>query len=90
MDITKRDKRTKLARDLDLPVTRSGMVEIRKGDYFNKRLETLKDKNVNFDGYYSIPEIANLLGTKSSSGINSYIQDKNIPTVKKVYLKLLS
>ena len=89
MDITKRDKRTKLARDLDLPVTRSGMVEIRKGDYFNKRLETLKDKNVNFDGYYSIPEIANLLGTKSSSGINSYIQDKNIPTVKKGLFKVV-
>ena len=89
MDITKRDKRTKLARDLDLPVTKSGMVEIRKGDYFNKRLETLKDKNVNFDGYYSIPEIANLLGTKSSSGINSYIQDKNIPTVKKGLFKVV-
>jgi hypothetical protein len=89
MDITKRDKRTKLARDLDLPVTKSGMVEIRKGDYFNKRLETLKDKNVNFDGYYSIPEVANLLGTKSSSAIQSYIQDKNIPTVKKGLFKVV-
>ena len=89
MDISKRDKRTKLARDLDLPVTKSGMVEIRKGDYFNKRLETLKDKNVNFDGYYSIPEVANLLGTKSSSAIQSYIQDKNIPTVKKGLFKVV-
>ena len=78
--VDKRDTRTKLAVDLDLPVTRSGMLEIRKGDYFDKRLQTLKDKGVNFDGYYSVPEIANLLGTKSSSGINSYIQDKNIPT----------
>ena len=89
MDVTKRDKRTRLARDLNLPVTRSGMLEIRKGNYFNKRLETLKDKGVNFDGYYSVPEIANLLGTKSSSGINSYIQDNNIPTVKKGLFKVV-
>ena len=85
----KRDERTKLAVDLDLPVTRSGMLEIRKGDYFNKRLQTLKDKGVNFDGYYSVPEIANLLGTKSSSGINSYIQDKNIPSVKSGLFKVV-
>ena len=32
MDPVKRDTRTKLAVDLDLPVTRSGMLEIRKGD----------------------------------------------------------
>jgi len=85
----KRDERTRLARELDLPVTRSGMLEIRKGDYFNKRLQTLKDKGVNFDGYYSVPEIANLLGTKSSSGINSYIQDKNIPSVKSGLFKVV-
>ena len=89
MDPTKRDKRTKLARDLDLSVTRSGMLEIRKGDYFNKRLETLKDKGVNFDGYFSVPEIANLLGSKSSSAIQSYINDKNIPTVKKGLYKVV-
>ena len=89
MNPEKRDTRTKLAVDLDLPVTRSGMLEIRKGDYFNKRLQTLKDKGVNFDGYYSVPEIANLLGTKSSSGINSYIQDKNIPSVKSGLFKVV-
>jgi hypothetical protein len=89
MNPDKRDVRTKLAVELDLPVTRSGMLEIRKGDYFNKRLETLKDKGVNFDGYYSVPEIANLLGTKSTSGINSYIMDNNIPTVKKGLFKVV-
>ena len=89
MNPDKRDTRTKLAVDLDLPVTRSGMLEIRKGDYFDKRLQTLKDKGVNFDGYYSVPEIANLLGTKSSSGINSYIQDKNIPSVKSGLFKVV-
>ena len=89
MDPGKRDSRTRLARDLDLPVTRSGMLEVRKGDYFNKRLQTLKDKGVNFEGYFSIPEIANLIGSKSSSGIQSYIQDKNIPTVKKGLFKVV-
>jgi len=89
MDPTKRDNRTKLARDLNLPVTRSGMIEIRKGDYFNKRLETLKDKGVNFDGYFSIPETANLLGSKSSSAIQSYINDNNIPTIKKGLYRLV-
>jgi hypothetical protein len=89
MNPEKRDARTALARNLDLPVTRSGMLEIRKGDYFNKRLETLKEKGVNFDGYYSVPEIANLLGTKSTSGINSYIMDNNIPTVKKGLFKVV-
>jgi len=89
MDPTKRDKRTKLARDLNLPVTRSGMLEIRKGDYFSKRLQTLKDKGVNFDAYFSIPETANLMGSKSSSAIQSYIKDKNIPTVKKGLYKLV-
>ena len=64
-------------------------MDITKRDNFNKRLETLKDKNVNFDGYYSIPEVANLLGTKSSSAIQSYIQDKNIPTVKKGLFKVV-
>ena len=89
MDPGKRDARTPLARNLDLAVTRSGMLEIRKGDYLKNRLETLKDKGVNFDGYYSVPEIANLLGTKSSSGINTYITDKNIPTVKKGLFKVV-
>jgi hypothetical protein len=89
MNPEKRDARTALARDLNLPVTRSGMLEIRKGNYFNDRLQTLKDKGVNFDGYFSIPEIANLLGSKSSSGIQSYVNDKNIPTVKKGLYKLV-
>ena len=89
MDPSKRDARTALARDLNLPVTRSGMIEIRKGNYFNDRLQTLKDKGVNFDGYFSIPEIANLLGSKSSSGIQSYVNDKNIPTIKKGLYKLV-
>jgi len=89
MNPEKRDARTPLARNLDLAVTRSGMLEIRKGDYLENRLETLKDKGVNFDGYYSVPEIANLLGTKSSSGINTYITDKNIPTVKKGLFKVV-
>jgi hypothetical protein len=65
------------------------MLEIRKGDFLKNRLQTLKDKNVNFDGYYSIPEIANLLGTKSSSGIGTYINDKNIPFVKKGLYKVV-
>jgi hypothetical protein len=89
MNPDKRDNRTKLAQNLDLPVTRSGMLEIREGNFFNDRLETLKEKGVNFDGYYSIPEIANLLGSKSSSGIQSYVQDKNIPTVKKGLYKVV-
>ena len=89
MDPGKRDNRTALARNLDLPVTRSGMLEVRKGDYFNKRLQTLKDKGVNFDGYFSIPEIANLIGSKSSSGIQSYINDKKIPTVKQGLYKVV-
>ena len=89
MNPEKRDARTALARNLNLPVTRSGMLEIRKGNYFNDRLQTLKEKGVNFDGYYSIPEIANLLGTKSSSGIQSYVNDKNIPTIKKGLYKLV-
>ena len=89
MDVTKRDDRTPLARKLDLPVTRSGMFEIRKGDFLDKRIQTLKDKKVNFDGYYSIPEIANLLGTKSSSGIQSFIKDKEIPFVKQGLFKVV-
>ena len=83
MDVTKRDKRTPLARDLDLAVTKSGLYEIRKGDYFNKRLQTLKDKGVNFDGYYSTREIANLLGIKTNSGIIDFVNRKKVPTVKK-------
>ena len=89
MDKSKRDDRTPLARELDLAVTKSGMFEIRQGDFLDKRIQTLKDKNVNFDGYYSVPEIANLLGTKSSSGIGTYINDKNIPFVKKGLYKMV-
>tara|TARA_A100001515_G_scaffold25431_1_gene19535 strand:- start:70 stop:2871 length:2802 start_codon:yes stop_codon:yes gene_type:complete len=90
MDVTKRDARTKLARDLDLTVTKSGLYEIRKGDYFNKRLQTLKDKGVNFDGYYSTREIANLLGIKTNSGIIDFVNRKNVPTVKKGLYNILT
>jgi len=88
-DKSKRDDRTALARDLNLPVTKSGMLEIRKGDYLKNRLQLLKDKGVNFDGYYSVGEIANLLGTKSSTGIGSYIKDKKIPFVKRTLFKMV-
>ena len=88
MDPSKRDKRTKLAVDLNLPVTRS-MYEIRKGDYLNKRLQTLKDKGVNFNSYFSIPEISDLIGSRSSSGVQSYVNDKKIPTVKQGLFKLV-
>ena len=90
MDVTKRDKRTPLARDLDLAVTKSGLYEIRKGDYFNKRLQTLKDKGVNFDGYYSTREIANLLGIKTNSGIIDFVNRKKVPTVKKGLYNILT
>jgi hypothetical protein len=83
MNPDKRDVRTKLAVDLDLPVTRSGLYEIRKDeDYFSKRLQTLKDKGVNFDGYYNSREIANLLGLKTGSGVNDFITRKDVPKVK--------
>ena len=83
MDKSKRDNRTMLARDLDLPVNKSGLFELRKDDkFYNKRLETLKDKKVNFDGYYSTREIANLLGIKTNSGIVDFINNKNVPSVK--------
>ena len=83
MNPDKRDVRTKLAVDLDLPVTRSGLYEIRKDeDYFSKRLQTLKDKGVNFDGYYNSREIANLLGLKTGSGVNDFINRKDVPKVK--------
>ena len=83
MNPDKRDERTKLAVDLDLPVTRSGLYEIRKDEnYFSKRLQTLKDKGVNFDGYYNSREIANLLGLKTGSGVNDFITRKNVPKVK--------
>ena len=83
MNPDKRDVRTKLAVDLDLPVTRSGLYEIRKDeDYFSKRLQTLKDKGVNFDGYYSSREIANLLGLKTGSGVNDFINRIDVPKVK--------
>ena len=83
MNPDKRDVRTKLAVDLNLPVTRSGLYEIRKDeDYFSKRLQTLKDKGVNFDGYYNSREIANLLGLKTGSGVNDFITRKNVPKVK--------
>ena len=83
MDKSKRDNRTMLARDLDLPVNKSGLYELRKDDkFYNKRLETLKDKKVNFDGYYSTREIANLLGIKTNSGVIDFINSKKVPSVK--------
>ena len=91
MDKKKRDDRTVLARDLGLAVTRSGLYEIRKDEnYFNNRLQTLKDKDVNFDGYYSTREIANLLGIKTNSGVEDFVKRKMFLQLKKVYLKLLN
>ena len=85
MDKTKRDDRTILARDLELDVPKSGLYELRKKEnenFFQNRLQTLKDKGVNFDGYYSTREIANLLGIKTNSGIEDFIKRKNVPSVK--------
>jgi len=85
MDRTKRDDRTILARDLELDVPKSGLYELRKKEnenFFQNRLQTLKDKDVNFDGYYSTREIANLLGIKTNSGIEDFIKRKNVPSVK--------
>jgi hypothetical protein len=85
MDKTKRDDRTILARDLELDVPKSGLYELRKKEnenFFQNRLQTLKDKDVNFDGYYSTREIANLLGIKTNSGVEDFIKRKNVPSVK--------
>ena len=85
MDKTKRDDRTILARDLELDVPKSGLYELRKKEnenFFQNRLQTLKDKDVNFDGYYSTREIANLLGIKTNSGVDDFIKRKNVPSVK--------
>ena len=90
MDKKKRDDRTVLARDLGLAVTRSGLYEIRKDEnYFNNRLQTLKDKDVNFDGYYSTREIANLLGIKTNSGVEDFVKRKNVPSVKEGLFKVI-
>jgi hypothetical protein len=90
MDKTKRDDRTLLARDLDLDLPKSGLYEVRKDEnFFQNRLQTLKDKNVNFDGYYSAPEIGNLLGLKTGSGVIDFINRKNVPSVKEGLFKVV-
>ena len=90
MDKTKRDDRTLLARDLDLDLPKSGLYEVRKDEnFFQNRLQTLKDKNVNFDGYYSAPEIGNLLGLKTGSGVIDFINRKDVPSVKEGLFKVV-
>jgi hypothetical protein len=90
MDKTKRDDRTLLARDLDLDLPKSGLYDLRKDEnFFQNRLQTLKDKNVNFDGYYSAPEIGNLLGLKTGSGVIDFINRKNVPSVKEGLFKVV-
>ena len=84
MDVDKRTDKTLLARDLNLDIPKSGLYDLRKDeDFFSKRLKLLKNKNVNFDGYYSTREIANLLGIKTGSGVRDFITNKNVPMVKK-------
>jgi hypothetical protein len=90
MDKTKRDDRTLLARDLDLDLPKSGLYDLRKDEnFFQNRLQTLKDKNVNFDGYYSAPEIGNLLGLKTGSGVIDFINRKDVPSVKEGLFKVV-
>ena len=84
MDLDKRTDKTLLARDLELDVPKSGLYEIRKDeDFFKNRLKLLKKKGVNFDGYYSTSEIANLLGIKTGSGVRDFVIRKDVPMVKK-------
>ncbi len=76
--------KTLLARDLDLDIPKTGLYDLRKDEtFFNDRLKLLKKKGVNFDGYYSTSEIANLLGLKTGSGVRDFIINKDVPMVKK-------
>jgi len=84
MDVDKRTDKTLLARDLDLDIPKSGLYDLRKDEtFFDDRLKLLKKKGVNFDGYYSTSEIANLLGLKTGSGVRDFIINKDVPMVKK-------
>ena len=91
MDVDKRTDKTLLARDLDLDIPKSGLYDLRKDkNFFNNRLKFLKKKGVNFDGYYSTPEIANLLGIKTGSGVRDFVVRKNVPMVKKGLFNVLT
>ena len=91
MDVDKRTDKTLLARDLDLDIPKSGLYDLRKDEnFFNNRLKFLKKKGVNFDGYYSTPEIANLLGIKTGSGVRDFVVRKNVPMVKKGLFNVLT
>ena len=84
MDLDKRTDKTLLARDLDLDIPKSGLYDLRKDEtFFDDRLKLLKKKGVNFDGYYSTREIANLLGIKTNSGVRDFVINKDVPMVKK-------
>ena len=91
MDLDKRDDRTFLARELELDVPKTGLYDLRKDEnFFKNRLDLLKKKNINFDGYYSTGEIANLLGIKTNSGIINFVKRKNVPMVKKGLYNILT
>ena len=91
MDLDKRDDRTFLARELELDVPKTGLYDLRKDEnFFKNRLDLLKKKNINFDGYYSTGEIANLLGIKTNSGIIDFVKRKNVPMVKKGLYNILT
>jgi len=93
MDLDKRDDKTLLARDLDLDIPKSGLYELRKKEnknFLKNRLKLLKKKGVNFDGYYSTGEIANLLGLKTNAGVRDFVLRKNVPTVKKGLYNVLT
>ena len=93
MDVDKRTDKTLLARDLDLDIPKSGLYELRKKEnekFFEDRLKLLKKKGVNFDGYYSTSEIANLLGIKTGSGVRDFVLRKNVPMVKKGLFNVLT
>ena len=91
MDVEKRTDKTLLARDLDLDIPKSGLYDLRKDEtFFNDRLKLLKKKGINFDGYYSTREIANLLGIKTNSGIIDFVNRKDVPMVKKGLFNVLT
>jgi len=91
MDLDKRTDKTLLARDLDLDIPKSGLYDLRKDEtFFKNRLKFLKKKGVNFDGYYSTSEIANLLGIKTGSGVRDFVVRKNVPMVKKGLFNVLT
>ena len=91
MDLDKRTDKTLLARDLELDVPKSGLYDLRKDeDFFKKRLKLLQKKGVNFDGYYSTGEIANLLGIDTNAGVRDFVLRKDVPMVKKGLYNILT